>query len=254
MRDKSLDIIFLQETHVTNKTAEMWENEWGSKWFNTTGNSASRGTSILTSSKFTNSITDIIKDENGQFIICTLTVDDKKITLCNLYAPNDDNTDFFNKVFETPCKYNKKHIIIGGDFNLVLDTKSDRLNSNYNHVKSAEIVKNFMEDNQLTDVWHDRHENEKRYTWFKKKPVSASRIDFFLIDVGLANMTTDCNISKSTRTDHALISLKIQDPKTTRGPGVWKLNNLFLSEKKYNEGINSILDMYAKSNIDPICN
>ena len=51
LRDKELDVIFLQETHTDNKNIRLYENEWGSKWNVSSGTSNSRGVAILFSSK-----------------------------------------------------------------------------------------------------------------------------------------------------------------------------------------------------------
>ena len=37
-------------------------------------------------------------DSEGRYIICKLKVDDQKILLCNCYAPNEDNVEYFKQV------------------------------------------------------------------------------------------------------------------------------------------------------------
>ena len=47
IRDKNLDVVLLQETHVLNKQRKQMEMEWGGSWYNSQGTSSSRGTAIL---------------------------------------------------------------------------------------------------------------------------------------------------------------------------------------------------------------
>ena len=251
LRDKQLDIVFIQESHITNSTVEDWQNEWGCKWQCAMGNSWSGGTCILTNNKWTSAISQVQTDPNGRYVMCTLQMEETKLTLCNLYAPNVDDPRFFVNLLEKVNEYENEHVIIGGDFNLVMEPEMDRLNSKFNHTKSQKIIETFIEDNYFSDIWRDRNPEENCYTWFGRHPVAASRIDMFLIDSGLANLVKETNINKSCRTDHALITMLIQDPNHKRGPGVWKLNNGVLGEEKFRTDIESIIKSNGAIEIDP---
>ena len=50
----------------------------------------------------------------------------KVITLANLYAPNEDNLQFFEDIFNHLEVFKCEEIIVGGDFNLVLDLAGDK--------------------------------------------------------------------------------------------------------------------------------
>ena len=58
--------------------------------------SNSRGGMVLINNTFEHEIGRIKKDPNGNFIIIELTILGKKITLVNLYGPNDDKPQFYN--------------------------------------------------------------------------------------------------------------------------------------------------------------
>ena len=62
----------------------------------------------------------------GRFVIIDSSIDGCKVTLCNVYGPNDDNLDFYADMIhliESIPNYNR---IVGGDFNLVLDIEKDK--------------------------------------------------------------------------------------------------------------------------------
>ena len=44
---------------------------------------------------------------------------------CLLYAPNNDDPTFFTSVFERLPDFKGDEVIIGGDYNLVLDVEKD---------------------------------------------------------------------------------------------------------------------------------
>ena len=56
-------------------------------------------------------------DTEGTFIIVDLEVDELTLTLCNIYASNTDDPDFFTNVSEQVLSFKCDEIIIGGDFN-----------------------------------------------------------------------------------------------------------------------------------------
>ena len=52
--------------------------------------------------------------------------ENKTITLGNIYASNDDNSNFFKNVLSHLLSFECEDIILGGDFNLVLDVQNDK--------------------------------------------------------------------------------------------------------------------------------
>ena len=131
LRDKNLDIIFLQETHSTNVTAKLWQTEWGSKWILSSHRSNSRGVAILFRTNLKIKIIKQYCDHEGCYVVVMIeSLDDgQQYTLCNLYLPNEDKPKFFKRVFKTLSKVTVENVIIGGDFNLMLNPKIDRHNS-----------------------------------------------------------------------------------------------------------------------------
>ena len=67
----------------------------------------------------------IKKDPNGNFIFIELNISGKKITLVNIYGPNEDKPDFYDNLQQSVIEFNNEHIIYCGDWNLVLDQNLD---------------------------------------------------------------------------------------------------------------------------------
>ena len=61
----------------------------------------------------------IKKDDVGNLLCLDLEIEGKKILLINLYGPNQDSPEFFEKVSECIENFNQQTILITGDFNLV---------------------------------------------------------------------------------------------------------------------------------------
>ena len=144
---KNLDVVFIQEGHLTKQNKLLYEAEWGNKWYGTTGSGSKLGTAILINPKCKINVKRCFIDKQGRYVICLIEHEDKMITMCNLYAPNIDDPVFFEHVFKATNEFPTENIIIGGDFNLTLNTDIDRLNSSVNNHKSAKFILQFIEDN-----------------------------------------------------------------------------------------------------------
>ena len=75
------------------------------------------------------------------------------LTLANIYAPNDDDPDFFHSFFDHLSNFKCDEVIIGGDFNLVLDIEKDKKNGiARTHQNALKVVQDAMEDLELCDI------------------------------------------------------------------------------------------------------
>ena len=100
MRKHKADIVLLQEIYGIQKTNAMWESEWGMrKTIFANGSSNSRGVCVLFSKRVGNKVDEVIRDINGRYIICKLSVGGYSYAIANIYAPNSDNLAFFNGIF-----------------------------------------------------------------------------------------------------------------------------------------------------------
>ena len=65
-------------------------------------------------------------DPDGRFIILDIKTADLCFTLVNLYAPNKDDPHYFQNVNNRILEFDCDNIILGGDFNLIKNAKSDK--------------------------------------------------------------------------------------------------------------------------------
>ena len=117
-------------------------------------------------------VENIKTDTAGRFLIVQIKYEEQKFILCNLYAPNRDYPGFFADCFREISKFDGRRIIIG-DFNLALNPVIDRKTTKHrsaNNDASKEIVKNYMENSLLSDIWRERHPDLQHFTWRHTKP------------------------------------------------------------------------------------
>ena len=234
LRRKNHSIFMPQEVHCSENTMSLWAVEWGYKTLFSCCTSAKGGVAILFNNNFDLQLLRTYLDPNGRFIICDITAEKKCMTIATLYAPNDDDPNFFLNFFDHLNDFQCDEVIIGGDFNLVLDLDMDKKGGlAKTHTESVKILKDFCAQFELLDAWRVLNPDTRRYTWRRKRPEIQCRLDFLLVTESLMCNVKSANISTGYKTDHSLIEIKIALHSNMRGPGFWKLNTSLLTEIDY---------------------
>ena len=170
----------LQEVHCSEKTTDLWASEWGYKTLFSCCASNKAGVSILFNNTFNLQILKLFADPKGRFIICDIEANTKLLTLANIYAPNEDDPNFFHALFDHSFSFHYEEIIIGGDFNLVLELEKDKKGGlPKTHRNALKVVQDFSEILELSDAWRTLNPDAMRYTWRQPQPDIHWRLDFF---------------------------------------------------------------------------
>ena len=165
LRQKTYTIICLQDVHLENKMESYLKNEWGYKIFMAGLTSNKRGVMVLLNNNFQHDISRIVTDPNGIFFILEITVKGKKITLVNIYGPNEDRSQFYSNIKQKIEDFGNDRAIICGDWNLIIDPDLDC--ENYKHInnpKARGVVKEFLEDLDYMDAYRLITDDKKGYT------------------------------------------------------------------------------------------
>ena len=201
LKRKGTKVALLQETHSTLETEKEWEADWDGDIQFCHGTSAARGVAILFDKSISKKIFQIIKDTDGRFIILDIEINIMRLTLANVYGPNEDNSDFYIDFIEKIESIPQDNRIIGGDFNLVLEINIDKKGGlKTTHMKSKCVLQSYMEETEMIDIWRFQNPEEKKYTWIRRNPsLILCRLDFFLVSYGLVQKIEKSFIGTSFR-------------------------------------------------------
>ena len=240
------DIVLLQETH----TSKVGHNKLSSSHFPHTYvasyNSKQRGVAILIGKKVHFTCNSTISDSEGRFIIINISTQNTELCIANIYGPNVDDPSFFHSFFTALSAYSDTTLIVGGDFNLVLNPEIDRLSraGSYRNWQSADIIKQYMSDFGLCDAWRSCHPMLKEYTFFSPVHHSYSRLDYFLTSNSTMMEISDTQIHPITISDHAPVTLTITKKTAAPPSRQWKFNTSLLKDPdfiKFFERVDNIL-------------
>ena len=242
IKDQKAHIYLLQEVHGEAKTNHIWANQWGNKCLFSNGSRNACGVAILLTKSTAGKIREVRRDMQGRYIFCKIEMDGYDYCIGNIYSPNCDDLEFFEEVSNIIEDMQCIHVILGGDFNVVLDPVIDRnCEARYNSM-ACEKIKEIQDRLNLCDIWRAKHPDKRSFTWCKTKPrLSWSRIDYFLISQGLTNRVHSAEIEGCIHSDHSSINISIESEGDRRGLGVWKFNNELLNDPGFCNEMQNII-------------
>lgn len=246
-KQQKFDIVCLQESHINDKVAHIWEKQWGGKMYYFEGTAYSRGEIILVSKYFTGEVNkEKIVD---RLMVLSILYQNEKLYITNVYAPNElqAKIEYFEKIIPTLNKYTEEKLIILGDFNSVLNNNLDIISGRPHNVKEVNKFNELLKKLGLIDLWRLKHENAKEYSWSSTNPFIARRIDFCLVNENVINDCVSCEIISTAHSDHRAVCIELTDDTFQKGPGYWRFNNSFLTDPDFLDEMNKNLNNWVKN-------
>lgn len=204
-------ILFLQEAHLTSGEVIRLRRRWKGKVFAANYSSHARGVFILIHKSIPFQINNTTLDPGGRFIILQGHLFGQYLNLVNVYGPNKDDTQFYNNIFLT-LSSSRGEIIMGGDYNWVLNPNIDRNgNQDSSHNQSRKVILNFMDELGLCDAWRELNPEKREFSCYSATHKTFSRLDFFLISRTLLSHVENCYYSCIIISDHATVSIEYKN-------------------------------------------
>ncbi len=182
------------------------------------GLSNARGVCILFRPGLSLKVHDVKRDTEGRLLCVDLEIDGVRFTLVGLYAPNEDEPNFFKDCFKMIELFDNSSKIIAGDFNLVMNLDMDKKGGlPRTHFKCQEVLKLYMEEAEILDIWREQHPDERKFTWHRSKPPIFCRLDMILTSFDMVGYVENSDILPGFKSDHSIVSLNIDLHKEDRG-------------------------------------
>lgn len=245
-----LDICFLQETHSMKiENVRKIEKETKTKIFQCPGGHNSRGvmTIIKESPIMKNAVTKKM-DNDGNFLIVQVSIENITYELINIYAPITPANRV--KLFE---KINREiqgneYCIIAGDFNNYEDFQLDCTGGSRKNFELRKSDRRKLEELKSTNGYLDSlrvlHPTKRMFT-FTGISNYRSRLDRIYVHNMLTRRLTEADVVPVHFSDHDLYYVKLKtDTETDRiiwGKGLWKFNKKTLEE---NENMKELKKMW----------
>lgn len=135
---------------------------------------------------------------------------DQHVTICNIYAPSGyalraEREKFFTDTIPHYINHGTGELILGGDFNAVINKKD--ANHTSNHSSSLKFL---VESLKLSDAWEHVHKTVVDYTFVRNG--SGARLDRFYVTEGVKQNVVDIKSNVCCFSDHKSVILKVKLP------------------------------------------
>uniref|UniRef100_A0A3P8SB43 exodeoxyribonuclease III n=1 Tax=Amphiprion percula TaxID=161767 RepID=A0A3P8SB43_AMPPE len=182
IKSKNIDIVFMQETHLLVEESKKLRRDWVDYVAASCGSRSSCGVATLVNQRL-------------QF---------KCHTVRNVYAPKTMDPAFIGKLeSKLVSGLGDFPILMGGDFNEVLDPILDRSTPTQHQTKACDALQDMCKSYGLVDIWRLHNPSKRDYTFYSSPHNSLSRIDVILVSNSLASIleipTTEASADADVR-------------------------------------------------------
>lgn len=254
LRKEKAQIVYLQETHLTNEESEKLKKFGFRTAYSCFKKKGKRGVSILISNSLNFDSMTTIKDKEGRFIIMKGKLENVLVTLINVYIPPDSNKPFVKSLLDKIIMESEGILLGGGDFNIVMDDK-DTTNRKRTISQVAKTIKTTFKEFGIVDLWRELHPTQIDYTHYSYPHASYARIDYFFTNKADLFRVKECEIEGADISDHCALVLKIQ-LNTQKKIKQWRLNVGILNDqilvKEISEEIKTYLTENDNGEVNPI--
>lgn len=172
LRKSKAHIMLLQETHSSPQSSSLWKQEWGGEILFNHGSPSSRGVAILIDRQISFRLLRLISDDDGRFLGADLELGDDTFSFGSIYAPTQDKPNdqihFLTNTETLLQDLSCVNLILGGDFNCLLEPSLDKNSSSpmpSNSDKARASLNALINNLDVSDTWRIRHPNRKSFTF-----------------------------------------------------------------------------------------
>ena len=248
-KDKS-QIIFLQETHMSNSEHEKLKKFGHSNtYYSSCKNNRKRGVAIMISNSLNFDLIKEKRDDEGRYVIIKGRIDNVLVSFVNVYAPPESDRSFLKKLFELIVSESEGILVCSGDWNTILNHRLDTTSSSRHGSLKSKDLNVLMKEAGLFDVWRSTHTRDREFTHYSATHKVHSRLDFFLMNITDRHRVHECTIGTADISDHNIVYLKINLNNRPRNT-LWRLNIGILNNKLMAEEIKKEIGECINDNKD----
>ena len=165
MKRKNVQVVLLQETHLTPLEHEKLKRMGFSRvYYSSCKSGHRRGVATLISQQIPFEQVSETSYKEGKYVVVSGKIHDVIITICNVYASPGSNFAFYRNIFDLMIK-DTGVIICGGDFNIRLNPKHDSSKNPATTLLHRKIHV-LMEELGILDLWSDFYPSGRDYSTF----------------------------------------------------------------------------------------
>ena len=231
LRDNHVDVAVLTETQTTMDPADMLRQQPGAgviwpraQFFHCPGTGHTCGITIILSPALCTAAPSVVHvgNHSGRVLRLDLIVGGTLVSLVGVYAPTTplQRGAFFTNELRVALPADGRPIILGGDFNCVLEpadvvqAPGTAVNRSSARFRGKTALRRLMDDCGLRDVWREHSGTAAAFTHFSPAANSGARLDRWLLSEQAVALfpapSSTISPSSCIHTDHLPVTLRLQ--------------------------------------------
>lgn len=235
---KSIDVMFIQETHSDALNSIEWAKEFDGLTILSHNTNVSGGVGVLFSKRCTPISYHVDEILKGRLLKVRAQFEDVFFVFICVYAPTAsiDRMVFLSILDQVLAGCDPSEFLLaGGDFNCTAKT-IDR-NHVEPHIASRKKMVEVMETHDIEDIWRNFHNDQRQYTWAHSHNgyMSLARLDRFYGFNHQLNFYKKCVIVPVGFSDHSMVSCFFSFGNIKPKSAYWHFNTALLEDNGFKE-------------------
>ncbi len=191
---KSISCALIQETHLKQSDVTRFQNKYYKLIAFSCTQNKTKGVLILVNRKLNLTIEHLGSDEKGRFVFIRCKIYNNRLALVSIYGPNETDSAFLTQISKTLLEEIDCPLVVGGDFNAVINPALDKSQSDTTANPSSKLLNKFITELNLIDLWRIQNTKAKDFTFFSNRHKTFSRIDYIFLSPSLISSNSSISI------------------------------------------------------------
>ncbi len=165
---KSISCALIQETHLKQSDVACFQNKYYKLAAFSSAQNKTKGVLILVNRKLKLTIEHLGSDEKGRFVFIRCKIYNR-LALVSIYGPNETDGAFLTQISKTLLEEIDCPLVVGGDFNAVINPALDKSQSDTTANPSSKLLNKFITELNLIDLWRIQNTKAKDFTFFSNR-------------------------------------------------------------------------------------
>ncbi len=227
---KSISCALIQETHLKQSDVARFQNKYYKLIAFSCAQNKTKGVLILVNRKLNLTIEHLVVMRRVDLFLSDAKYNNR-LALVSIYGPNETDSAFLTQISKTLLEEIDCPLVVGGDFNAVINPALDKSQSDTTANPSSKLLNKFITELNLIDLWRIQNTKAKDFTFFSNRHKTFSRIDYIFLSPSLISSNSSISILPILLSDHSamLCSVPLSDVKA-KSPR-WRFNISLLSNQ-----------------------
>uniref|UniRef100_A0A3B3WIQ9 Reverse transcriptase domain-containing protein n=1 Tax=Poecilia mexicana TaxID=48701 RepID=A0A3B3WIQ9_9TELE len=244
IKKEKAEVVFLQETHLSEKEHSKLKRMGFTQVFSASHKSGRRrGVATLISQRVTFELSHEYKDKDGRYNIVVGKLEGQEFTFINVYAPPGSDWSFYKHIFDMMITKSQGIVICGGDFNVRLNPSEDTSKQPRANCSVGRKIRKMIKELGIKDEFNPR---KRDYTFYSSAHHLYSRIDYFFMYNKDLDRVEKCHTGLMDLSDHCPLHIEVNVNKS-KNPFIWRLNSSIL-KGKIKEELRQEIQLYMQDN------